>query len=106
WRTATQGAEQFWHGILDHDGRPRRRYEEVARTAAELAGLELPPDAVPETPVAIVLSYDDRWAWKIQPQHAAATFDRRIGDRYRRCRHRGPHAAGSPEPHGTFHHLE
>ena len=89
WRTATQGAEQFWHGILDHDGRPRRRYEEVARTAAELAGLELPPDAVPETPVAIVLSYDDRWAWKIQPQHAAATFDRRVGDWYRMFRDYG-----------------
>lgn len=89
WRTATRGAEQFWHGILDHDGRPRRRYDEIARTAAELAELELPTDAMPDTPVAMVLSYADRWDWKIQPQHAAADFDRRVGAWYRVFAHHG-----------------
>ena len=27
--SALFGAEQFWHGVLDHDGRPRRRYWET-----------------------------------------------------------------------------
>lgn len=36
WRTCRFGAEEYWCGILDHDNVPRRRYEEVARTGAEL----------------------------------------------------------------------
>jgi len=26
WRTCTAGREQYWHGVLGHDGRPLRRY--------------------------------------------------------------------------------
>jgi len=29
WRTCLFGTEQYWHGILDHDGKPRRRYNEI-----------------------------------------------------------------------------
>jgi beta-galactosidase len=36
WRTARFGAEIYWHGILDHDNVPRRRYDEVARLGEEL----------------------------------------------------------------------
>ncbi len=36
WRTCRYGAEIYWNGILDHDNKPRRRYEEFAREGAEL----------------------------------------------------------------------
>ncbi len=36
WRTARAGAEEYWHGILDHDNVPRRRYREAAQLGAEL----------------------------------------------------------------------
>jgi len=36
WRTCRFGAETYWHGILDHDNVPRRRYEEFSREGAEL----------------------------------------------------------------------
>lgn len=36
WRTCRFGAEESWHGVLDHDNVPRRRYEEFAREGAEL----------------------------------------------------------------------
>jgi beta-galactosidase len=39
WRTARFGAETYWHGILDHDNIPRRRYEEFAQKGRELARL-------------------------------------------------------------------
>ena len=29
WRTARFGTEQYWHGLLDHDGYAGRRYEEI-----------------------------------------------------------------------------
>tara|TARA_B100001971_G_C18267524_1_gene595080 strand:- start:8337 stop:9638 length:1302 start_codon:yes stop_codon:yes gene_type:complete len=36
WRTCRYGAEIHWHGILDHDNVPRRRFEEFAQEGAEL----------------------------------------------------------------------
>ena len=28
WRSCTVGREQYWHGVLGHDGKPLRRYQE------------------------------------------------------------------------------
>ena len=39
WRTARFGGEQYWRGILDHDGGPTPRYDMVARTGAEASRL-------------------------------------------------------------------
>ena len=39
WRTCRFGAEEYWHGVLDHDNVPRRRWAEFAREGAELARL-------------------------------------------------------------------
>ena len=36
WRTCRFGAEEYWCGVLDHDSRPRRRYEEFSREGNEL----------------------------------------------------------------------
>jgi beta-galactosidase len=36
WRTCTVGSEQLWHGILDYDSRPNRRYAEVQDIGEEL----------------------------------------------------------------------
>lgn len=33
------GMEQYWYGILDHDGVPRRRYYEIAETGREMKKL-------------------------------------------------------------------
>src|SRR6185369_3593777 len=31
WRSCTVGREQYWHGLLGHDGKALRRYEEAAK---------------------------------------------------------------------------
>lgn len=36
WRTCRFGAEEYWCGIIDHDNKTRRRYEEVAQIGNEL----------------------------------------------------------------------
>ena len=66
WRTAQAGVEQYWHGLLDHDSRPGRRYEEIKRMGGEiqiigerLVGTKVKPQ------VAILLSYDSRFAFQI-----------------------------------------
>lgn len=75
WRTARYGTEQYWHGVLDHDARPRRRYQEIQRIGAELKriGDEL-LGAECRSQVAMVLSYDTRWAFQIQPNHAEFSY--------------------------------
>lgn len=69
WRSCLYGTEQFWHGILNHDGVPRRRYQEIAAFAQEAARLREHLDGTePESQVAILNSYEQNWALQIQPQ--------------------------------------
>lgn len=68
WRTCTAGREQYWHGLLGHDGRPLRRYREAARTARDFKKLEkLLADTTVKADVAILYDYDSLWATRIQP---------------------------------------
>jgi len=67
WRTARFGTEEYWHGLLDHDGHLSRRYEEIKRMGAEIkkAGGTI-QGAVVKPAVAITHAYDTRFAFQIQ----------------------------------------
>ncbi len=68
WRTCTAGLEQYWHGLLGHDGKPGRRYKEAARTAAEYRKLEkLLAGTTVKTKAAMIYDYDSLWATMISP---------------------------------------
>lgn len=68
WRTATVGREQYWHGLLGHDGRTLRRYDEAAQTAKELHALwPHIKDTTVLAKAAIIYDYDSIMALKIQP---------------------------------------
>ncbi len=60
WRTCPFGAEQHWHGLVDHDGK-----DNVRTKAAKQLGLEMKKlpkelwDAAPEKCVAIFRDYDN-----------------------------------------------
>ncbi len=75
WRTARFGTEQYWHGLLDHDGHPSRRYEEIKRMGAEIQriGDEIFGSQV-RSSVAIMLSYDSRFAFQIQPNNPRFSY--------------------------------
>ena len=71
WRTARFGTEQFWHGVIEHHGQPRRRYRELQQTGKELAQMGhnlLGAESRPQ--VAMILSYDSRFAFQGQPNHS------------------------------------
>lgn len=69
WRTILFGNEQFWHGILPHSGKPTRRYHEVKQIGEELERIGAQLDgSYPRSNVAIMRSYDNQWAFEIQPQ--------------------------------------
>ncbi len=70
WRSCAMGMEQYWHGLLPHSGIPGRNFEEISAfirgmkpILGDLQG------AMPEKQAAILFSYDQDWASKIQPHH-------------------------------------
>jgi beta-galactosidase len=71
WRTARYGTEQYWHGVLYHHGQPGRRYDELKTIGGELqrAGEKI-LGAENRSQVAMILSYDTRWAFQGQANHA------------------------------------
>jgi len=79
WRTCLFGTEQYWHGILPHSGEPGRRYDEIRTTIRELTP-HMPKweGALPGSEVAILYSYDQRWALQIQPHHPDLGYARQI----------------------------
>jgi len=84
WRTSRFGTEQFWHGILDHSGIPTRRYEEVKKVGWELkrigekiTGLKFPQK------VAMLTSYDEQWAFEIQPNNPKFNYQEHFASYYR-----------------------
>lgn len=40
WRTNYMGAEQYWHGIINHDGIPRRLFHEAKQISDDIIKLE------------------------------------------------------------------
>lgn len=68
WRTCRYGFEQYWHGLLGHDGGENRRYREAASIAHELRAIgdELAGTQI-KSRAAVVFSYEDEWAFEIQP---------------------------------------
>jgi beta-galactosidase len=77
WRRYTLGQEQYWGGILDHDGQAGRFYEEVRQTTAELRRLAPVLDGTDTEPdVGLVVSYDSRWALDVELNHPELGFER------------------------------
>jgi beta-galactosidase len=85
WRTCTAGREQYWHGLLGHDGKPGRRYREAAQVAKEYASLAaLLAGTTVKSDVAVLYDYDSIWALRFQPGFRGNSFQGAVG-RYQRA---------------------
>lgn len=69
WRSATKGAEMFWHGILDHNNKLGRRYEEF-RSLCDTVNEELQmlEGTTIRNKVALLFSHEQDNAFKFQQQ--------------------------------------
>jgi len=70
WDTATFGAEEYWHGVLNHDRSKSPAYDEIRQGVKELKALGrevLYSNYVADA--AVVFDYDCSWALAIQPGH-------------------------------------
>lgn len=79
WRTARFGAEQYWHGLLEHDGRAGRRYHEIKQMGAELkqVGAQI-FGAETQSKVAILQSYEARFAFQVQGNSDGFGYEKQI----------------------------
>jgi beta-galactosidase len=84
WRTARYGTEQYWHGVLYHHGQPGRRYDELKTIGSELrqAGEQF-LGAENRNQVAMILSYDTRWAFQGQSNHTDFKYSSLFTSYYR-----------------------
>jgi beta-galactosidase len=83
WRTATSGREQYWHGLLGHDGKPLRRYREAAQVAQEYGDLaNMLEGTTVEADVAIIYDYESIWSLASQPGYAGNDYVRVIARYY------------------------
>lgn len=70
WRSCPMGTEQFWHGILPHSGIPGRSYYEIKDLIQKVKPLmQEIHGTLPQAKVAIVYSYEQNYAFQIQPHH-------------------------------------
>ncbi|HUL35807.1 MAG TPA: beta-galactosidase [Candidatus Eisenbacteria bacterium] len=68
WDTATFGAEEYWHGLLNHDRSKSPGFDEIAQTIRELKSLGNEILNSPcEAPAALCFDFDSDWATAIQP---------------------------------------
>lgn len=90
WRSAHHGTEQYWHGVINHDGVPRRRYREVANLAKEMRETSEALDGtVVRSDVAILNSYEQHFAMDIQPQTEGLRIWDQMNRYYRPLRRAG-----------------
>lgn len=70
WRPAANGQETYHGAVLGQDGEPNPIQPEIAHVAADLtAAAPLLADTVPVADVAMLFSYDSRWAIDLQRHH-------------------------------------
>jgi len=75
WRSCRFGAEEYWHGILDHDGIPRRRYFEVKKVSEELRkAAPFTEGTLVKPEIAITLVYDNLWALDLEVGHSDKNY--------------------------------
>lgn len=84
WRACPFGTEEYWHGILNHDGKPNRRYEEIAKVGQEMKHLSKIYGALqPKAKVAIIKSFDSEWSHSIHKHVENFQYDKLLLDYYK-----------------------
>ena len=83
WRTCAMGTEQYWHGILPHSGNPGRRYAELKDMIQTMSSImEEIKGSMPKTEVGIVFSFDQDYAFTIQPHHKDLNYIHQVQKYY------------------------
>ncbi len=84
WRQFPTGIEHTIHGVLECDGKPRRRYVEIQRTVREIQALAGGiADACPRPEVALLRDFHNDWALDDGHTHPDFRYQRHLYLYYR-----------------------
>lgn len=84
WRVCAVGTEQYWHGILPHSGNPGRRFYELKDTIKEMKPImEEMKGSMPKPEVGIVFSFQQNYAFHIQPQNPKLSYIKQVQKYYK-----------------------
>src|SRR5258708_7911731 len=90
WRTARYGTEQNWHGLLDHNANPGRRYQEIKKMGAELQKLgDRIAGSKVKANIAMLLSYPSRFAFQVQSINPQFNYSEHFHQFYRALHRHG-----------------
>lgn len=67
WRTCVFGTEQFWYGILDHDGVPRERYKAIKEANEDILSVKEILAKADEKQVLLLYDYENKYCHEFQP---------------------------------------
>src|SRR4029077_4477022 len=79
WDTATFGAEEYWHGMLNHDRAKSPAFDEIKQTVKELKALG--PDLLNSQCIArtaLFFDYDCTLGLNIQPVHYSLNYGEQV----------------------------
>ncbi len=99
WHTLHFGAETFWVGVLPHDQRPGRVYEQLAALGAEIKSAEDHLNGlVPDATVGLLWSNESMWGLEGQPALARddGSADPHSYERIVHAFYRGAFDTGAP----------
>lgn len=84
WRTCLFGTEEYWHGILPHSGEPGRRYDEIKKGIQDISPvMDEFKGHTSEAEAGILFSYDQDWAFQIQPHHPDLNYVKHVQGYYK-----------------------
>ena len=69
WRTATQGTEIYWHGILDYDNRDNRKLAEVKKAFTRIKAISETAGSEYKAKVGLLRDYDNTWDAAVDRWH-------------------------------------
>lgn len=83
WNTARFGAEEYWHGLLNHDRSKSPAYEEIVQTIRELKALDRELLFAPvHAEVAVTFDPICDWAVTIQPGQSSLRYGTEVSQWY------------------------
>lgn len=71
WRTSVVGTEIYWHGLLNYDGLPNRRIDELKRIFSDVSKISALAGSKYAAEVAVLQDYDNIWDSELDRWHGA-----------------------------------
>lgn len=105
WRPARNGQETYHGAILGQDGEPNPIAPEIAQVATDIAkAAPLLAGTTPAARVAMLYSFDSRWAIDLQPHHRDFNPIKQFTDFYRplRVQSQGVHVISPDADLGSY----